>query len=119
MSVPFANTQRLYSPFLYCGNVYYKPETGGEKLPNITVKIPSDIVDIIGEGKNIEKESRMLIATELYREGEISVGKAAELAGLPFEDFIEELKYRKMRIYSLLGIPEAKDEESMVEKYFE
>ncbi|MBC8520963.1 MAG: UPF0175 family protein [Candidatus Syntrophoarchaeum sp.] len=70
-------------------------------MSNITVKIPSDIVDIIGEHKNIEKESRMLIATELYREGEISVGKAAELTDLPFEDFIEELKYREMKIYSL------------------
>jgi predicted HTH domain antitoxin len=87
-------------------------------LSNITVKIPSDIVDIIGVHKNIEKESRMLIATELYREGEISVGKAAELADLPFEDFIEEIKYREMKIYSLLGIPEAKDEETRAEKYF-
>jgi predicted HTH domain antitoxin len=87
-------------------------------LSNITVKIPSDIVGIIGEHKNIEKESRMLIATELYREGEISVGKAAELADLPFEDFIEEIKYREMKIYSLLGIPEAKDEETRAEKYF-
>ncbi len=84
---------------------------------SITVKIPSDVVGLIGEDKNIEKESRMLIATELYREGKISVGKAAELANLPFEDFIEELKYRKTKIYSLLGISEAKNEESMAEKY--
>jgi len=87
-------------------------------MSNITVKIPSEMVGIIGEHKDIEKESRMLIATELYREGEISVGKAAELADLPFEDFLEELKYRKMKIYSLLGISEAKDEESMAGKYF-
>ena len=86
---------------------------------SITVKIPSDIVGIIGEHKNIEKESRLLIATELYREGEISAGKAAELAGLPFEDFVEELKYREIKIYSLLGLSEAKDEESMAEQYFE
>ena len=84
---------------------------------SITVKIPSDVVGLIGEDKNIEKEIRMLIATELYREGKISVGKAAELANLPFEDFIEELKYRKTKIYSLLGISEAKNEESMAEKY--
>jgi len=86
-------------------------------LSNITVEIPSDIVGIIGEHKNIEKESRMLIATELYREGEISVERAAELADLSFEDFIEELKYRKMKIYSLLGISEARDEESKAKKY--
>lgn len=72
---------------------------------------------IIGEQKSIEKESLILIATELYREGEISVGKAAELADMPFEDFIEQLKKRKMKIYSLLGISEAKEEESLAEKY--
>ena len=86
---------------------------------SITVKIPSEMVGIIGEHKDIEKESRMLIATELYREGEISVGKAAELADLPFEDFLVELKYRKMKIYSLLGISEAKDEENMAEQYLD
>jgi predicted HTH domain antitoxin len=88
-------------------------------MSNITVKIPSEMVGIIGAHKDIEKESRMLIATELYREGEISVGKAAELADLPFEDFLEELKYRKMKIYSLLGISEAKDEENMAEQYLD
>ncbi len=83
----------------------------------MTVRLPYDIKSIIGEQKSIEKESLILIATELYREGEISVGKAAELADMPFEDFIEQLKKRKMKIYSLLGISEAKEEESLAEKY--
>jgi predicted HTH domain antitoxin len=83
----------------------------------VIVRLPYDIKSIIGEQKSIEKESLILIATELYREGEISVGKAAELADLPFEDFIEQLKKRKMKIYSLLGISEAKEEESLAEKY--
>ena len=87
-------------------------------MSNITVKIPSEMVGIIGAHKDIEKESRMLIATELYREGAISAWKAVELAGLSFEDFVEELKYREIMIYSLLGLSEAKDEESMAEQYF-
>ncbi len=86
-------------------------------MSTVTIKLPYDLKSIIGEDKSIEKESRILIATELYREGEISAGKAAELADLPFEDFIEELKKKKMKIYSLLGISEAKDEESLAEKY--
>jgi predicted HTH domain antitoxin len=86
-------------------------------LSTVVVRLPYDIKSIIGEQKSIEKESLILIATELYREGEISVGKAAELADLPFEDFIEQLKKRKMKIYSLLGISEAKEEESLAEKY--
>jgi predicted HTH domain antitoxin len=54
-------------------------------LSNVNVKLPYDIISIIGAHKNIENESKILIATELYREGEISSGKAAELADLPFE----------------------------------
>jgi predicted HTH domain antitoxin len=89
----------------------------GEKVSSVTIRLPYDIKSIIGEQKSIEKESRILIATELYREGEISAGKAAELADMPFEDFIEQLKKRKMKIYSMLGISEAKEEESSAEKY--
>ncbi|KAF5422138.1 MAG: putative antitoxin, contains HTH domain [Candidatus Methanomarinus sp.] len=86
-------------------------------MSNVNVKLPYDIISIIGAHKNIENESKILIATELYREGEISSGKAAELADLPFEDFISELKNRKMKIYSLMGISEAKEEDNIAEKY--
>ncbi|MCE8429774.1 MAG: UPF0175 family protein [Candidatus Methanoperedens sp.] len=86
-------------------------------MSTVVVRLPYEIKSIIGEQKSIEKESLILIATELYREGEISVGKAAELANMPFEDFFEQLKKRKMKIYSLLGISEAKEEESLAEKY--
>jgi predicted HTH domain antitoxin len=86
-------------------------------LSNVEVQLPYDIISIIGADKSIEKESRILIAAELYREGEISSGKAAEIAGLPFEDFIRELKNRKMKIYSMLGVSEAEEEEDMAEKY--
>lgn len=86
-------------------------------MSTVTVRLPIDLKNIIGRRRNIEEESRILIATELYREGEISVGKAADLSGLPFEDFIEELKKRKLKIYSLLGVSEAKEEEIAAEKY--
>jgi predicted HTH domain antitoxin len=61
-------------------------------LSAVSIRLPYDIQNIIGEQKSIEKESIILIATELYREGEISAGKAAELADMPFEDFIELLR---------------------------
>ncbi len=86
-------------------------------MSTVTIRLPYDIKNIIGEQKSVEKESRLLIATELYREGEISVGKAAELADVPFEDFLEQLKKRKMKIFSMLGISEAKEEEKLAEKY--
>ena len=89
----------------------------GENLSTVVVRLPYDIKSIIGEQKSIEKETLILIATELYREGEISVGRAAELANMPFEDFIEEFRKRKIKIFSLFGISEAKEEESLAEKY--
>jgi predicted HTH domain antitoxin len=88
-------------------------------LSGATIEIPQDILGIIGKHKDIEKESRMLIAAELYREGEISAGKAAELANLPYEDFLDELEKRRIKIFSLLGVSEAKEEELMAEKYLE
>ncbi len=66
-----------------------------------------------------KKRAECLLQLNYTGKGEISAGKAAELANLPFEDFIDELKKRKMKIFSLLGISEAKEEESMAEKYLE
>ena len=56
-----------------------------------------------------EKDVRLAIAVEAFRRGLVSVGKAAELAGLPLQAFIEELRRR--------GIPAYRynDEEAMRE----
>jgi len=56
-----------------------------------------------------EKDVRLAIAIEAFRRGLISVGKAAELAGIPLQTFIDELKRR--------GIPAYRydDEEAMRE----
>ena len=55
-----------------------------------------------------EKDVRLAIAIEAFRRELISVGKAAELAGIPLQTFIEELKKR--------GIPAYRydDEEAMM-----
>lgn len=88
-------------------------------MSNVTVELPYDLKSIIGGHKNIGKESRILIATELYREGEISAGKAAELANIPFEDFMEEFRKRKIKIFSIFGLSEAKEEEILAQKYLQ
>ncbi|RLF38373.1 MAG: UPF0175 family protein [Thermoplasmata archaeon] len=56
-----------------------------------------------------EKDARLAIAIEAFRRELISVGKAAELAGIPLQTFIEELRKR--------GIPAYRydDEEAMRE----
>ncbi|RLG52619.1 MAG: UPF0175 family protein [Thermoproteota archaeon] len=46
-----------------------------------------------------EQEVRLAVAIEALRKGLVSVGKAAELAGLPLQAFLEELKKRGMPAY--------------------
>ena len=55
------------------------------------------------------QDVRLTIAVEVFRRELISIGKAAELAGLPLQAFIEELRKR--------GIPAYRynDEEAMRE----
>ena len=45
------------------------------------------------------QDIRLTIAVEVFRRGLISVGKAAELAGLPLQAFIEELRKRGIPAY--------------------
>ena len=54
----------------------------------------------------------------LYKEGKISLGKAAELCGLYYDELLEELKKRKLPL--LLGarkLEEARKEDVALEKY--
>ncbi|MFW6304795.1 MAG: UPF0175 family protein [Candidatus Saliniplasma sp.] len=88
-------------------------------MSKISVKVPNDISEILdlkGE-KEIQSEGKLLIALELYREGRISAGKAAELAGISFDEFLDELEKRKMKLYTLLDIDEIKKEIDGAEKY--
>lgn len=43
---------------------------------------------------------REKIALDLYRKGKISLGKTSEIAGLPIEKMIEELKTKGVEVYS-------------------
>ena len=51
-----------------------------------------------------EKDVRLAIAIEAFRRGLISVGKAAELAGIPLQTFIEELKKRGIEVPEELSL---------------
>ncbi len=49
-------------------------------------------------GSEPEKELVLLATIELYREGKLSLGKAAELAGLSVREFLYELRKRNVPI---------------------
>ncbi len=63
------------------------------KQVEVKVKVPSDVAALVRPRK-LEDELRLLVALELYREGRVSLGKAAEVAGLSLREFLYELRVR-------------------------
>ena len=47
----------------------------------------------------MKKDVKLAVAIEAFRRGLVSVGKAAELAGLPLQAFIGELRKRNIPAY--------------------
>ena len=46
-----------------------------------------------------EARARLLLAIALFQEEEVSVGKAAEIAGLSYRDFLDALRERGLPAY--------------------
>ncbi len=66
-------------------------------MKTITIQKPDWVLENIS-AKEPKNEIKLLMALELYREGKISLGKAAELAGLSIEEFLYELRKRCISI---------------------
>lgn len=64
----------------------------------VQVELGQDLVDLLEElHRPVKEAARELIVLELYRQGEVSSGRAAELLGMPRGEFI--------RYASARGIP--------------
>jgi predicted HTH domain antitoxin len=46
-----------------------------------------------------DKEVKLMLALALFREGRLSLGQAARLAGMPYLEFQGELGHRKIPIH--------------------
>lgn len=67
-------------------------------MGTVQVELGQDLVDLLEElHRPVKEAARELIVLELYRQGEVSSGKAAELLAMPRGEFI--------RYASSLGIP--------------
>jgi predicted HTH domain antitoxin len=67
-------------------------------MPNVHVELDQDVVTLLEERhRPVREAARELIVLELYREGELSSGRAAEVLGLTREAFI--------RFASTRGVP--------------
>ena len=68
----------------------------------VDIKVPRDLIQLLGleDAEGLEKHSRRLLAVDLYIEGKVSAGRAAELAGVPYDEFLAVVKERghKLRI---------------------
>lgn len=59
----------------------------------IQIKLPQEIRNIL-KGEDLSTEVRLLMSLELYREGAVSIGKGAEIAGLKLHEFMNEFRER-------------------------
>ena len=59
-------------------------------MPTVTLELPLDLVSAakLDQG-DVSQEAAKFIALELLREGEISLGRAAELCAVPLEAFLD------------------------------
>ncbi|RLI75944.1 UPF0175 family protein [Archaeoglobales archaeon] len=80
-------------------------------MEEISVKVPKDLVRILKvRDEDIPRLVRLYLAIELYREGKVSLGKAAQIAGIT--------KWEMMEILASKNIPlqyDAKDLDKDVE----
>ena len=69
-------------------------------MTNVTVQIPQEALALAGLDNQSESErARLLVALELFREERVSLGRAAELAGLSLEQFMEFSSLRQVPLH--------------------
>ena len=69
-------------------------------MTTVTVEIPKELLDLAGlEGEPTSPGASRLLALELFREGRVSLGRAAELADLSIEAFMEFSAQREVALH--------------------
>ena len=70
----------------------------------VQVELDQDLVDVLEElHRPVKQAARELIVLELYRQGELSSGKAAQLLGLGREEFIRYASEQGIPYFQLEG----------------
>lgn len=66
----------------------------------LEIEIPEGIlVNLKQSGEEFKKEMKLIMATDLYKKGKLSLGKAAELSGFSKIGFIDILNYRGESVF--------------------
>ena len=68
----------------------------------LTIDLPEDIFATLRRSpRELEKEVRLAAAIDWYRQGLISQGRGAEIAGVPRADFIDAMAARKIEVVQI------------------
>jgi predicted HTH domain antitoxin len=71
-------------------------------MASVTIDLPEKVLsDLKSSPEEVERDVRLAAAIEWFRRGLLSQGRAAELAGVPRADFIDELARRKVEVFRL------------------
>jgi predicted HTH domain antitoxin len=69
-------------------------------MTTVTVEIPQALLTLAGlEDQPASHSASKLLALELFREGRASLGRAAELAGMSLEEFMEFSGHREVPLH--------------------
>ena len=73
-------------------------------MGSVQLELDEDLVAVLEElHRPVKETARELIVLELYRQGELSSGKAAQLLGLEREDFIRQASAQGIPYFQLSG----------------
>jgi predicted HTH domain antitoxin len=68
-------------------------------MTSVTIQLPDEIPSSLHRSPNeLEKDIKLAVAIDWYRQGLISQGRAAELAGIPRAAFLDALAARKIDV---------------------
>lgn len=68
-------------------------------MTSVTIQLPDELSSSLHRSPNeLEKDIKLAAAIDWYRQGLISQGRAAELAGLPRAAFLDALAARKIDV---------------------
>ena len=71
-------------------------------MTSVTIQLPDELPSSLHRSPNeLEKDIKLAAAIDWYRQGLISQGRAAELAGLPRAGFLDALAARKIDVIHL------------------
>lgn len=83
------------------------------------VHLPDEMIKILDKsvnGKNIDEKVRLSLSIGMFVDGTVTLERAAELAGLPLANFIDNLRNKRIPWMEYTS-EHLKDDELAIQKY--